>query len=254
MTEKITNLKTKFIGKRIFEFDELDSTNLEAFRLINEGKAKQGDVITAKKQTSGKGQFSRKWISRDGGLYISIITCSKADENLNLITLTSAVACVEAIKKISGIKAQLKWINDITLNGKKLGGILTESVTRGNVSTVVAGIGINVNSKVDDIIDEDNSAISLLDFTGKNYDLNVLIQKICEYFENYFDIFQKTPEKIIGKWLENSAVLNKNVSFIVDNSVLEGTVQGLNNSGHLLISSNENEYVLNSSKSLRILS
>jgi BirA family transcriptional regulator, biotin operon repressor / biotin---[acetyl-CoA-carboxylase] ligase len=208
---QITNLKTKFIGKRIFDFDEIDSTSLEAFRLINEGKARHGDVIIAKIQTSGKGQFSRSWISREGGLYMSIILCSKADENLNLITFACALAVIDALKKITGMSAELKWVNDIILNRKKLGGILTQSVTRGDISTIVCGIGININSQVDDIEDENNNAVSIIDITSKETNMNFLITALCEYFEYYFDEFQKNPQKIIENWMQNSRILNKKV-------------------------------------------
>ncbi len=254
MAEKqLSQPKTKFTGKRILCFEETDSTNLEAFRLINEGSAKHGDVITAKTQTSGKGQFSRSWISREGGLYMSIILCSKADENLNLITFAAGLACIDALKRFTDVAFELKWVNDIIYQGKKLGGILTQSITRGNISTIVCGIGINVNSKVNDIEDENNKAASLIDITGKKTDLSLLTAAVCEFFEYYFDEFQKNPEKIVEKWMQNSKFLNKKVLFEDKGLKIQGIIKGLNNKGHLILSSGGQEHILTSSKSLKVL-
>lgn len=253
MSEKqLRKTAANFIGKRIFDYEELDSTNLEAFRLINEGGSKHGDIITAKTQTSGKGQYSRSWVSREGGLYMSIIVCSKADENLNLITFAAGLACIDALKKITDTSFSLKWVNDIIYDGKKLGGILTQSVTRGNISTIVCGIGLNLNSRVSDIEDENNKAISVFEITGKQTDIDILIKVLCESFEHYFDEFQKNPQEIIDEWQKNSNILNKKVFFEANGINKKGFIKGLNAKGHLIIISNGQEHILTSSKSLKI--
>ncbi|MFH0702052.1 MAG: biotin--[acetyl-CoA-carboxylase] ligase [bacterium] len=201
------NLKTKFIGKRIIYYDSIDSTNLEAFRLIENFKAKHGDLILTKKQTTGRGQQSNEWHSPSGGLYLSIITVSKVTESLNFITFVSGISCQEAIKSVSGVEAGLKWVNDIIINNQKLGGILTESITRGKISTQVSGIGINVNSKVANTTNK-FQPISLMELTGNQVNINLLIAEICNFFEKYFDIYQHNSSKIMEKWFEYADIIS----------------------------------------------
>ena len=125
-----------------FYFPVLGSTNDEARKFLS---AREGTVLVADRQTKGKGRLGRKWFSPPGGLYFSVILKPrKAPKDLYKLTILAAVACARAIKSTTGLSAALKWPNDIMLEGKKVGGILTEGATRDKVSGIIIGVGINI--------------------------------------------------------------------------------------------------------------
>ena len=231
-------LKNRHIGGRIFYHELLDSTNLEAVRLIHASKAKFGDVIIAKTQTSGKGQYGHNWSSPEGGLYMSIISASKVCELSNIITFVSGIACIDAVKSLTNIQPCLKWVNDIIINNKKLGGILTETTTRGDISTHVSGIGINVNSEITFNEAGKFEPVSLSQLTNDEININLLIARVCDCFDQYFNIFQNPeigPNLIIDKWNEYSQISGLKVKFLWNDEELWGIAEGINKSGHLVV-------------------
>jgi len=247
------NLKTSFIGKRIICHDVPDSTNNEAFRLIDSHKARHGDLITANQQLGGKGQQGNSWTSPEGGLYVSIITVSKVCEGSNLITFVSAISCIEAIKSVTGINAGLKWVNDIIINKQKLGGILTETVTSGRISTHISGIGINANSKIENTANNGFKPVSLSELLNKEVSLNFLIAEICNSFEKYFEIYQSDKSKIIDKWLECSNIAGLAVNFMSEEKYLSGIIEGIDIYGHLIVKIEEKRFKLTSTRNLEII-
>ena len=129
----------------LYWFDTIDSTNSQAKRLAKQG-APQGTVLIAGTQTAGRGRMGRTFQSPDGqGVYLSVIlrpNCAPTE----LMHLTCAVgaAMVNAVESVCNLQPQLKWINDLVFEGKKLGGILTEmSLADGIVEYAVVGVGIN---------------------------------------------------------------------------------------------------------------
>jgi len=146
------------ITDRIFIYNSLESTNITAKELAAKG-AKHGTVLIADSQTAGKGRYGRSFFSPPGhGLYMSFILQPEffGYENTTLITAFAAVAVCEAIEAITdtpvagkSIKSktpQIKWVNDVFINGKKVCGILTESVISSDSSVIpwiVLGIGVN---------------------------------------------------------------------------------------------------------------
>lgn len=244
-------LKDSQIGKRIFFYDSIDSTNLEALRLIESSKAKFGDLIIAKTQFSGKGQQNNTWESPEGGLYISIITASKVSELSNLITFTAGITCVEAIKSTTGINTNLKWVNDIMYKGNKLGGILTQSITRGTLSTNITGIGINANAIISNINNKYNAA-SLAELTGSKIDINLLITEICNYFEKNFEIYQQNPKLIVDKWIEYSNINGLKINFEHDGIRLSGVAEGIDEFGYLSVKVDDKIFKLISTKNTEL--
>lgn len=128
-------------------FEEADSTN-NIIKSLAEAGAAQGAVAIAQRQYAGRGRKGRSFISPDGGLYLSLLLRPKTTpETASLITCAAAVAVCETVEQLSGSKAQIKWVNDVLINGKKVCGILTESKIDAGSSTLdyaVLGIGINI--------------------------------------------------------------------------------------------------------------
>lgn len=134
----------------LLTYDSLDSTNEEAKRLLAAGKITGLTAITASMQTAGKGTRGRVWVSPPGcGLYLSVVhpldvPCQSAPLT-PVFTLAAGVACAETLHEATGLRFQLKPINDVYIAGAKLGGILTESVVRDNrLRALITGIGINL--------------------------------------------------------------------------------------------------------------
>ena len=146
----------------VYVYDILDSTNLEARRLIaGEGVPAAGAAIAAKavpavvicrQQTAGRGRLGRSFFSpRDDGLYLSVVIKPDFDiSRSSLVTVAAAAATSEAIDEVCACSSQIKWVNDIFLNGKKVCGILTEAITdfeTGQIEYLITGIGINTSEK-----------------------------------------------------------------------------------------------------------
>ena len=143
-------LRTKIIGKQVYFFDKIDSTQIQAIKMASESN-NNGAVIIAKKQTSGRGRINRKWYSPEGGLWLSIILKPKFDISMiTLFPIASATALCNAMEKSFDVKPELKWPNDITINSKKVAGILVDASLESNmIENIVLGVGVNfdINSK-----------------------------------------------------------------------------------------------------------
>ena len=138
------NLETKFIGKRIYYFDEINSTQNFALELATKNN-ENGTVVIAEKQVDGRGRLKRKWYSPDGGLWFSIIIKPEFEiSNATIIPLASSLALCLAIENIHKINGNVKCPNDITIDGKKVAGMLVEaSIQANNIENFVLGVGIN---------------------------------------------------------------------------------------------------------------
>ena len=133
---------------KFYYFPQVASTNLEAQRLGKEGEA-SGTFVLAGRQTRGKGRGAHGWESAPGGIYLSVLLRGEiAPDRLNGFQLLIALAAVEIIGAICGIKAQIRLPNDLYYRDKKIGGILLESQLRGErLDFLVAGLGINLNQR-----------------------------------------------------------------------------------------------------------
>ena len=136
-------LFTSVVGRRVLFFQETTSTMDEAGRLAESG-TEDGTVVVAERQSAGRGRQGRNWVSRQGNLYLSVVFRPKL-QVLPLISILAGVAAARAIRKSTGLDPRIKWPNDIMLEGKKLGGILVESVVEGQQTPyAVVGIGVNI--------------------------------------------------------------------------------------------------------------
>lgn len=129
-------------------FDTLPSTNQKLWQLLAQG-AKPGTVVIATQQTAGRGQWGREWSSPAGGLYLSVaLAANLPAEQSYQLTLSSAWGIATALRD-RGVPVSLKWPNDLILESRKLGGILTETkVRQGKINLAVVGVGINWSNPV----------------------------------------------------------------------------------------------------------
>ncbi|MGD9497512.1 MAG: biotin--[acetyl-CoA-carboxylase] ligase [Armatimonadota bacterium] len=140
-------LGTRLIGSRWYDHDSLESTNLEALRLAQQG-APAGTVVRADTQTAGRGRLGRSWADLPGRCLLMSVLLQPPASAPGLLTAAAALAAGDAINALTGLSAALKWPNDLLVKGRKVGGVLAEGPARGMVAV---GVGINVNGAPQDL-------------------------------------------------------------------------------------------------------
>ncbi len=232
------DLKTSIIGKEIFYYDSLESTNTKAKEIalqINEGA-----LVVADEQTAGKGRLGRKWTSpKNKGLYMSVILKPKTNPaNIARLTLLGAAAINLALLDI-GIKSEIKWPNDIVINGKKVAGVLTEMNSElGTINYIVLGIGINVNIDLDQIPEElKEKATSLRIIKGEDIDRRELFVRLFTRIDELYKEFLQTGEieRAIQICIDNSAVIGKEIVVHQGEDKRQGRAIEINKKGELLV-------------------
>jgi len=182
----ITNeLGTHFVGQRVIYYPRLSSTMVVAKQEAQLGAA-EGTVIIAGEQTAGKGRLRRIWLSPRGSIALSVILYPRLVYLPSLIMLAS-LAVVRSIEKVTGLRPQVKWPNDVLVNGRKVCGILIENDVRGDiVACAIIGIGVNVNLRVSDYPEILPFATSLSDELGGDVSLLSLIQQLLVEVEGLY--------------------------------------------------------------------
>ena len=244
-------LKTKTIGKQVFFFDTLDSTQIQAIKMASDSK-NNGAIIIAKKQTSGKGRANRKWYSPEGGIWLSIIIRPEFDISMiTLFPIASATALCKAMEKSLDVKPELKWPNDITINGKKVAGILIDASLESNkIENIVLGIGINFDINVAEIEKKLENTPNFYGIaTLKNYQKDTSVVTFVQIFlkelEEIVDLLNKGQvRKIINEWTKRSSTIGKVVEFSTNDGKVRGKAVKIDDDGALVVFDKKNIRVL----------
>jgi len=246
--EKITpdeimlGLTTQFIGRNIVYKDSVESTQKIAHQLAGED-ASEGTVVIAEEQRSGKGRMNRNWHSpKYTGVWMSLIL----RPNIPLtqapqLTLLTAVAIVQAIEESTGMSPEIKWPNDILLNGKKVTGILTELQAEADrIHSIIIGMGINVNQEKEDFPEElQEKASSLFLESGNVVSRAGLIRNVFMCFEKLYLLYLEhgfVPIKLL--WEGYAVSLGKVLKARTLTNVIEGKALGITDEGVLLLEDN----------------
>ncbi len=207
--EGITNHMTSSV--KILMYDSVDSTNTIAMNLISKGIS-NNTVVIAEEQLQGKGRRGRDFYSPpNSGIYMSIILKPIMDmRNSLLITSAAAVAVTRGIKEICNVDCQIKWVNDIYLENKKISGILTEAITdfeSGQIANLVIGIGINCSTEnfADDLADKAGS------ISQSSFDRNTLIASIIDHLLYIINCLENDDKSFIDEYKSKSLVIGKPV-------------------------------------------
>jgi BirA family biotin operon repressor/biotin-[acetyl-CoA-carboxylase] ligase len=228
-------LDTKIIGKNIYYYETVNSTMDIAFNLALSSSL-DGIVVCSEAQQRGRGRLGRSWISpKSKGIYLSIVLRPSFSPNETpKLTLLAAVAVAEAIRQAAGIICQIKWPNDILVNGKKVGGILTElNAEMDRVKFVILGIGINVNTKKTSL---PSGATSLKEEKGDAISRLELTKNLLRQIDSFYSLFQKEGFiPIVEQWRVLSSTLGKRVKVSYQNRSIEGEALDIDKDGSLLI-------------------
>ncbi|MDT8442129.1 MAG: biotin--[acetyl-CoA-carboxylase] ligase [Desulfuromonadales bacterium] len=234
-----TGLETALIGRRLHCFSSLESTNLQAFAL-GEQEAEEGTVVIAEQQTAGKGRMGRRWESPIAvNLYASVLLRPQIPPwDAPQLTFLSAVAVCRAIQDTSGLKATVKWPNDILVNGRKVAGLLNEmSSETDRITFVVLGIGVNLNMTREQFPAELRyPATSLAIESGRTIVRVDFTRALLHHLDSLYATCREYGfGPVLAAWAELSELVGRQVVVDCQSRLFRGRVTGFGADGALLL-------------------
>ena len=231
--------KTKVIGRDIRVFRETTSTNDVIEKLARDG-VPEGVAVFAESQTKGRGRLGRKWLSpAKQGLWFSVLLRPDLrPQEATRLTVASATALRRAIESQTGLKPEIKWPNDILVQGKKVAGILTElSAELDHVKYVILGIGVDVNLSPGDFPPELRKvATSLKAELGKPVSRPELAVAILrELDQDYGRITSGQFAAVASEWEEHGTTIGQEVVIRTGDRQIRGRAESLGEDGALLL-------------------
>ncbi|MFC2041446.1 biotin--[acetyl-CoA-carboxylase] ligase [Chloroflexota bacterium] len=227
------DLETSFVGQRVIYCPSLTSTNEVAKQESQQGAA-EGTVIVADEQTAGKGRLERVWLSPRGSIAFSVVLYPSLPCLPSLIMIAS-LAVVHGIGSVTGLKSQIKWPNDVLINGKKVCGILIESDVQGNrVNYTVIGIGVNINLRLADFPEIQSVATSLADEVGREVSRLSMVRCLLVEIERLY-LASLAGGEVYEEWRDNLVTLGKRVRVKMKEAVSEGIAESVDRDGSLLL-------------------
>ncbi|MGQ9546883.1 MAG: biotin--[acetyl-CoA-carboxylase] ligase [Dehalococcoidia bacterium] len=216
---------------RIHYFREISST-MDAARELAKKGAEEGTIVVAEVQTRGQGRLSREWLSPQGGIYFTLILRPKISPAYAArVSLMAAVAVAATIRKLFGLKAEVKWPNDVLVEGRKVCGILAEMGAEMDVVNFVnVGIGINANTSLAQF---SQTATSLKEVLGREISRREFLRALLAQIERRRALLMKAD--LLQEWKRLSATLNKHVRIVSPGEVMVGQAIDIDTTGALII-------------------
>ncbi len=230
--------------------DTVDSTNTYALRLAREHQAPEGTLVIAEEQTAGRGRRERRWHSPRGlSIYASVVLRpSFAAPFAQLPTLLASAATAASLQHLYQLPARVKWPNDVQLEGKKLGGILTESVLSGQrIEFLVVGMGVNCNVSAEDWPEElRGKATAVAQELGHFIDRTQLLAQILKILGRDYALCQKGEYEVAMRgWRSLNVSLGRQVNLELADGTLQGTADELLPDGTMQLRESETGRMVN---------
>ena len=219
------------LEQKIHYFQAIGST-MDAARELAKKGVEEGTIVIAEAQTRGRGRLSREWLSPKGGIYFTIILRPKVSPAYaSRINLMAAVAVASTIRELFGLKAELKWPNDILIEGRKVCGILAEMNAEMDVINFVnVGIGINANTSVPRF---EKMATSLKGALGKEISRKEFLRALLVEIRRWQALLMEAD--LIEEWKKLSTTLNKDVKVVASGEAIVGRAIDVDTTGALII-------------------
>jgi BirA family biotin operon repressor/biotin-[acetyl-CoA-carboxylase] ligase len=235
----LSAMGTDLIGRRVYFYDSVPSTNTRAFELGRTGEP-EGAVVIADSQTMGKGRLGRSWISPPGvNLYTSVILRPDIlPQNAHNLTFLSAVAVAEAVSGFCRKRPTLKWPNDVLIAGRKVSGILLELASEADkVNFVVAGIGVNINTRPGHLPPEiRDTAASIMDSSGSPVSRLRFAVNLYSKIEKWYKIYLRHGfPPVLQAWKGFFDMEGRTVSVHTIGRTIQGRCMGVDSDGSLLV-------------------
>jgi len=226
-------LFTRIIGRRLLYYPDLSSTMDEAGKL-GEGDAEEGAVVVAETQTAGRGRQGRNWVSQPGNLLVSVLFRPTL-EALPFISIIGGVAAARAVRKVTGLEPQIKWPNDLLIQGRKVAGILAESAIAGDtVWYAVLGVGMNVSLNTDQTEEIASFATSVNAAAGKVVPREDLLRQfLMDLDALYLALGQ--DQSPIEEWQGLLSTTGQRLEATWGNESFIGVAEGTDPMGNLLL-------------------
>lgn len=231
-------------GHPLIHLEVVDSTQEEARRLYKRGMLGDGTVIWAEEQISGRGRHGRRWVSQRGkGLWFTVAFKPRLPSaRLQLLCISASLGILDVLRGL-GLRASIKWPNDILVSGRKICGILVEGLFKGEVlDFCLLGVGINLKS-VSDIIP---CATSVEEELGYPIDSEDLLRSVLHSVHHRVRELEENPEAVLSEYKSNCMVLGRKISFKRGEDYVWGDAIDINPDGNLIIMLDEKICVLNS--------
>ncbi len=233
---------------KIIQLDEVNSTNIYAKQNLD--SLHDRTVISSNRQLNGHGRFNRVWVDfGEGNLFMSVVLKPSYEFKEVYANLTQYMSvCLCRVLETYGLNCNIKWPNDVLINGKKIAGILSETVMHGNnFKGFVLGIGVNLNARADDLKTVKENLVTALNIELEPgfIDKNLFTDKLLnEFFDNYDEFLQKGFSYIEKDYIDRVDFLNKEISVRVFNEMQSGIAKRINSSGELVLEQDNKELIL----------
>ena len=229
--------------------ETVDSTNIESKRMLNLGASKNFCIVS-EVQTNGQGRRGKSFHSPSNGIYFSLtINGELPISDTQFITCNAAVAVCRAIEELSADTPQIKWVNDILVNGKKVCGILTEGILDFETNTMKSVvIGIGINCKVD-ALTLPTELTNIVGAVNLNDTRNKMIATVIN---NIFQQMNFTTENIMSEYISRSMIIGKNITYMANNKTVSAVVTAINSMGNLVATGETGDIITLSSGLIEI--
>lgn len=243
-----SRLTTKWLGRNVISFEELDSTNNELKRMYEQSAdIPDGTLVVTESQAAGRGRRGRSWENEKGSSIAMsfILKPSFAPWKASMLTILAAMAVARAIDEIADIDIKIKWPNDVVCGGKKICGILTEmSLEQDYIHYVIVGIGINVSTT--SFSDEISAvATSVYKESGVKPARAELIALVMKHFEALYTEYEKVQDlaPFEKEYNDRLAGIGSRVRVLDPKGEYEGISRGINSTGELIVEKDDGEAV-----------
>ncbi|MDD9995251.1 MAG: biotin--[acetyl-CoA-carboxylase] ligase [Dehalococcoidia bacterium] len=236
---RLVPLRSGVVGARLRYVPRVTSTMDEARRLAEDG-AHDGLVVVAEEQTLGRGRFGRGWVSNPGqDLTFSVVLCPTADQ-LRLVNMAATMAVQETAVAATGRHAAIKWPNDVVMSGKKLSGILVESVTSRSSSLdfAVVGVGLNVNLRPEDHFEIREIATSLAEQAGRALDRTEVLLQVLGRLDELYSAVRRGLD-LVETWTSRLETIGREIDVSWQGRRVSGRACGVDAQGNLLIQTDQ---------------
>lgn len=231
-------MSAKSIQPKLVRLQKVASTNTVAANLAKEGAA-EGTVVVAEAQTRGKGRLNRAWFSPKGGLWFSVVLKPKIKpQEAFKLNFAASVAVARTLRTLTGLAANVKWPNDVLIEGQKVCGVLTETrVRKGILDYAVVGVGLNSNVQVESFPETLRGyATSLESKLGRKLDNESLLQGLLEeFFTCYALIGHGGFEILLREWKHLAAFLGSQIEVHGDGRLFVAKALDVDAEGRLLV-------------------
>lgn len=220
-------------------FVKSTGSTMDDVTLLATTGAAEGLVISADEQTAGRGRYDRRWVSAPGeDLLFSVLFRPRPAIAVE-VNMAVTLAIAELVDRECGVKAAIKWPNDVRVNGAKIAGVLLESLQGADGLTVVSGIGLNVNSRMSGVNPGGTVAVSMSDLTGTKHNRRELLEALLDQINSHYAPV-KAGNTLVPAWRERIETIGMRVDVTFTSAsalseVISGVAEDVDESGRLIV-------------------